>query len=424
MDLNDIESRISDLNLAINGGKKIRAKPMPSRKAFGEAEYAMLQEAIRFYQEQGADPGYQGPFEQKYCEDFVDTMGGGYADAVSTGSGAVFLAVAALSLPKGSEVIVSPITDPGSIAAITMNGLKPRLADTRPNDYNMGSEQFLERVNANVSAVLVVHSAGQATDIDQIVIEAKKRNIRVIEDCSQSHGAQFMGRPVGTFGDIAAFSTMYRKIHMTGGSGGVVYSREKDLFRQALAHADRGKPRWAQGFDDRNPEGFLFPALNWNTDELSCAIGIASLKRLPDTILRRQAFVSELAALMDEMDTMFTLWPWKPSGSPFIVPVFVDQSQSNISKEDIAEAIRAEGIDLNPHYRYVVSEWPWLKPHLADDFSTPQALLSRNNSFCLYLNENYGQEEALDIAAAMLKINKVCGLAPKPAKQTIPIYAA
>jgi hypothetical protein len=64
MDLNDIENRISDLNLAINGGKKIRAKPMPSRKAFGEAEYAMLQEAIRFYQDQGADPGYQGPFEQ------------------------------------------------------------------------------------------------------------------------------------------------------------------------------------------------------------------------------------------------------------------------------------------------------------------------------------------------------------------------
>ena len=423
MELESIFNRVKDAKLAINGGLKVRTKPMPTRMAFGEAEYSMLQEAVHFYQKLGADPGYQGPFEQRYCEAFVETLGGGYADAVSTGSGAVYLAIAALSLPKGSEVIVSPITDPGTISAIIMNGLKPKLADARPDDYNMGVNQFLDRVSPEVSAAVIVHCAGQATDIDQIVQHAQKTNIRIVEDCSQAHGAQIMGRPVGTFGDIAAFSTMYRKIHITGGSGGVVYSRDRDLFRQALAHADRGKPRWINDFDDRNPETFLYPALNWNTDELSCAIGIASLQRLSSTILRRQAFVSELASLLDDLDTMFIMLPWTPASSPFIVPVFVDPDRCNQPKMNVAEALRAEGIDLNPHYRYVVSEWPWLKPFLADDFATPVALSNRDRSFCLYLNENYGLQEAEDVATAMLKIHQNWGLPSKKPKQIIPIYA-
>jgi perosamine synthetase len=400
-----VQGRITDLRLAIKGGSPVRAEPMPRRLALGDAELAMLEEAVRECREQRMDPGYQGIYEKRYTDDFVAFMGGGYADAVATGTASLYVSIAALDLPKGSGVIVSPITDPGTISAIILNGLQPRLADTRPNEYNMGSEQVLARLDPNVSAVLVVHAVGQATDVDRIVEIAKERNLRVVEDCSQSHGATINGRTVGTFGDISAFSTMYRKIHMTGGSGGVVYSRDLATFRKALAHADRGKPRWMRDFDDRNPETYLFPALNWNTDELSCAIGIASLRRLRDTIVRRLAFVSELASLLAEFDTIFQLYPWTPCDSPFILPVFVDLERAGKTKMEIAEAVRGEGIDLNPHYRYVVSEWPWVQPYLADAFDVPQARSSRDRSFCLYLNENYGSAEATDIAAALLKVH-------------------
>ncbi len=422
MGIAEVEDRITDNKLALEGGKPVRGRPMPGRMALGPAEIAMLEEAIRYYRERDLDPGYQGPFEKLYTDEFVAMMGGGYADSVATGTASVFLAIAALNLPKGSEVIVSPITDPGSLSAITMNGLKPRLADARPDDYNMGVEQFLARIAPGVSAVLVVHATGQATDVDRIAAEAHARGIKVIEDCSQSHGAQIAGRQIGTFGDIAAFSTMYRKGHMTGGSGGVVYTRNLELYRQALAHADRGKPRWVADFDDRNPATFLFPAMNWNNDELSCAIGVASLRRLRDTIVRRLAFVSDLAALMDEMDTMFTLMPWHPTDSPFILPVFVDPARCSREKLYVSQAVLAEGIGLNPHYQYVVAEWPWLKPYLADDFATPQALSNRDRSFCLYVNENFGSAEAADVAAALLKVDKALSIAPK--KRAIPIAAA
>lgn len=422
MDLSKIEARIADSKLVIDGGRPVRSRPMPGRAALGPGELAMLEEAIRYYQQRDLDPGYQGPYEKHYTDDFVAMMGGGHADSVATGTASVFLAVAALDLPKGSQVIVSPITDPGSLSSITMNGLRPRLADARPNDYNMGVEQFLGRITPDVSAVLVVHSIGRATDVDRIAEEAHKRGIRVIEDCSQSHGAQIFGRQIGTFGDIAAFSTMHRKGHMTGGSGGIVYSRNLETFRNALAHADRGKPRWLADFDDRNPATFLFPALNWNNDELSCAIGIASLRRLRDTIVRRQAFVSELASMLADMDTMFSLLPWRPTDSPFVLPVFVDMNRATREKIDIAMALLAEGINLNPHYQYVVADWPWLKPYLADDFGTPEARSSRDRSFCLYVNENYGTEEAADTAAAFLKVDRTLGTAVRRPR-SIPIKA-
>ncbi len=412
-----IDDRIKDEKLAVDGGRPVRTRPMPPRFALGDAEIAMLEEAIRYYRSKEVDPGYQGPFEKLYTDEFVAMMGGGYADSVATGTAALYVAIAALDLPKSSEVLVSPITDPGTISAIIMNGLRPRLADARANDYNMGSEQVIARLGPGVSAVLVVHASGRATDVDRIVEAVRPQGIRVIEDCSQSHGAQIFGRPIGTFGDVAAFSTMYRKPHMTGGSGGLVYSRDLTVFRNALAHADRGKPRWQPDFDDRNPETFLFPALNWNNDELSCAVGLASLRRLSDTIVRRIAFVAELASQLAEINTMFSLMPWRPTDSPFILPLFVDLARAKRDKTAIAEAVLAEGIGLNPHYRYVVSEWPWVVPHLADGFKPVQALSARDRSFCLYLNENYTAEEAADIAAALLKVDRVLGTQPKQKKK-------
>jgi perosamine synthetase len=199
---------------------------------------------------------------------------------------------------------------------------------------------------------------------------------------------------------------MYRKAHITGGSGGVVYSRDLDLFNQALAHADRGKPRWVANFDDRNPNHFLFPALNLHTDEISCAIGASSLKRLEETILRRLTFVAEFTGRLTDTAKACRAYGYTPNDSPFVYPVIVDTDAISCSKTEFAEAVSAEGIGLNPHYQYVASEWPWLRPHLADDFDTPNARAIRDCSFMLYVNENYGKSEASDCAKAIVKVER------------------
>jgi len=126
--------------LAINGGKPVRQSPMPLRNAYGREEEKMISKVLAYYRDKGSEPGYEGFFEAKYCREFCKMMGGGYADSVATGTAAIFVAIAALNLPEMSEVLVSPITDPGTLNAIIMNKLKPKLADTMPGSYNVGGE--------------------------------------------------------------------------------------------------------------------------------------------------------------------------------------------------------------------------------------------------------------------------------------------
>jgi perosamine synthetase len=260
-----------------------------------------------------------------------------------------------------------------------------------------------ERIGPATRAILVVHAAGQAAEIDAIVAEAQSRSIRVIEDCSQAHLARWHGQPVGTFGDIAAFSTMYRKASMTGAAGGVVYTRSLALHRRALAYADRGKTPWIDGFDDKNPDQFVVPALNFHTDEISCAIGLASWRRLPATIAARLAFVRGLDALHNQ-SRLCRPYGWTDGDSPFFYPIMVDAAALPVAKTEFAKAIAAEGIGLNPHYNYLAADWHYLKPYLIDEFEPANARSIRDRCFTLFLNEKYGWQEVEDTIAAILKV--------------------
>jgi perosamine synthetase len=401
--------RASDAPLAIHGGAKSRQAPMPTRFAMGPDERRMLELALDYYAERNLDPGYEGHFEKHYTALFAEMMGGGYADAVASGTAALFVAIAALELPKGSEVIVSPITDPGTLSAIVLNGLRPRLVDTAPDSFNVGLEQLEARITPNVSAAVIVHALGFAADIDLMVEAAHAKGIKVVEDCSQSHFAKRCARPVGTFGDISAFSTMYRKAHMAGASGGMVYSGDRGLFEKALVYADRGKPRYRDEFDDRDPSTYLAPALNFNTDELSCAIGIASLQRLPETMIKRLSFASDFVSRLRDASSVCEAHRFMPAASPFVYPVFVNGEAISCSPIEFAEAVRAEGIGLNSHYKYLVYDWNYIRRHLADDFDPPNARKIRDRSFMLYLNEKYGEQESRDAVKAIVKVERYFG---------------
>jgi len=394
----------SSTTLALHGGEPVRSTPLPVRQAVGANEIQLLHEMLAYYQARDEDPPYQGEFEARYTRAFVEYMGGGYADAVATGTISLFVALAALNLPKNSEVLVSPITDPGTLSAIILCGLTPKIIDSQPHSFNVGPEQVKARISKQTSCALIVHAAGQATPIQEIVEVCKAGQISVLEDCSQAHGAEYRGKKVGTFGDIAAFSTMYRKASITGSTGGVVYTKNEELYFQTLAHADRGKPRWLKGFDDRDPNQFLFPALNLHANEFGCAIGLASFARLDETKKRRLNFINKISAALIAESKVCLPYDYSEADSPFYYPIFVDSARIRCSKREFAEAVRAEGIGLNPHYQYLVADWPWIQKYLADNFSSPNARMARDNCFCLYVNENYGEQEVKDVLTAILKV--------------------
>tara|TARA_B100000965_G_scaffold363853_2_gene347010 strand:+ start:48600 stop:49757 length:1158 start_codon:yes stop_codon:yes gene_type:complete len=378
--------------------------PMPSRKAFGKDEMASLMEAAQHYLEDPMDLPYHGRCETAFCDEFVRFMGGGYADAVATGTASVYVALQALDLPKGSEVILSGVVDSGPLNSIIVQGYVPVIADTAPGSYNIGLEQFQAKCTDRTSALIAVHCAGEALEIDEIVADAHARGIKVLEDCSQAPGAMWKGRRVGSFGDIAATSTMYRKSLMSGSSGGIVYATSEDMHHRALACADRGKPLWRTDYDIRDPRTNLFPALNWNADELSCAVGLASLRRLDDTIARRSKFLDGLSERLKAESRVCKVYAFRGSPSPFFIPVHVDVEKLTCSKVTFAEALIAEGIDLNPHYAFLVTDWAYAIPYLPEGTAIPNAVAFRDESFNLFVNENYGERELNDTVDAISKV--------------------
>jgi perosamine synthetase len=393
--------------LAIHGGSPVRSSKFPARFAVGESEVQMLMECLEYYRNKGEDPGYEGIYEERYCAEFVEFQGGGYADGVSCGTAGVWVGLRALDLPKGSEVMISPVTDSGPLAAIILQGFVPVVVDAKPDSLNIGVDQFLERVTSRTSALVAIHAGGEPLEIDRIVAEAHKRGIKVLEDCSQAPGAMCNGKRVGMHGDIAATSTMYRKSLAAGGSSGLVHAIDHATYRKAQQHADRGKPVWRKHeLDLRNPAFADFPALNFNTDEIRCAIGLASLRRLQACIDGRKNFVRDLVARMKNECQVVSPYNFHEGFSPFYFPIFVDESKISCSKIEFAEAVLAEGIGLGTHYGCLVSTWPWAEEYLSDGFKTTNAISTRDRSFNLYVNECYGPQEVDDCIKAFCKVER------------------
>ena len=374
-------------------------KKFPLRKGISNGEISQILKVISYYKKRGEDIGYNGVFENKYCDEFSKFQTTkGYADVVATGTLAIFNALQAFQLKKNSEVLVSPITDAGTLSPLILLGLKPKIMDTEKMSYNVSLNQIKKRISKNTKLVLIVHAAGKSVDMKGIKSFLKRKKIFLLEDCSQAHGASWYCKnsgnkiKVGNFADISVFSTMNRKIHMTGPTGGVTFTKSRKFHLKLRAYSDRGKPFWKKKFDERNPNQFLFPALNLNSNEINCAMGIASLKRLNETIKKRLKIISYLEKNLKKKSLLCKTQNFNKYDSPFFIPVIFKKNKF-IKKIDFAKKLINLGVPLNPHYKYLTTDWPWLKKYLADKYIPKNAKEVLNNSFNLYINENYTKKD-------------------------------
>ena len=396
------------IKLAIHGGKKIRSKKMPSRFSFGIKENLEVKKMISYYKKKGEDPKYSGLWEKKFCSEFSKFLGGGYSDAVATGTGAIYVAMKALEIPKNSDVIISPVTCSGNFSCITEQGLNPILVDSEIGSYNTSLKKIKERITNKTKLIQLTHVGGQPVkDVGKIARFAKKNNIFLLEDCSQCIGGKINNKFVGSFGDIAAFSTMYRKNLAANSSSGVIFTKNYNIYKKVLAYADRGKILWKEDLDLRDPKYSLFPALNWNTDEFSCAMGLASLRRLKETNNKRIKFVKILINMFYKKKIKSCkILNFHKGYAPFFLPIFYDKKFFRITKKIFTDCLLAEGIPLGSNYGCLVSNWNWANKYLKSKFKSLNAIKTRDDCFHLYLNENYKLKEAKDIVNAILKIEK------------------
>jgi len=252
---------------------------MPGNEVIGKEEMKEVMDVMEtgVLMRYGFDERRKGVFKvRQFEEEFARYCGAGYALAVSSGSTALKVALNAMDVGPGDEVIVPSFTFVATYEAILEVGAIPVMADI---DESMGldPEMIEERITPRTKAVIPVHMCGAPARIEEIVKVAKKHNLLVLEDNAQSCGGSYKGKKLGTFGDMGTFSFDYVKT-MTTGEGGMVITDNKELADRAEWYHDHGhdhNPNVGRGDEGRSILGF-----NYRMSELQGALGLAQLKKL------------------------------------------------------------------------------------------------------------------------------------------------
>ena len=227
-------------------------------------------------------------FETEFAE-WADSK---YAIAMGNGTLALDVALQALDIGAGDEVIVTPRTFIASISSVVNAGATPVFADVDEETGNITPESIAAVLTDKTKAIVCVHLAGWPCDMDGIMALADKHNLYVIEDCAQAHGARYKGRSVGSIGHIGAWSFCQDKVMTTGGEGGMVTTNDEQLWRKMWAYKDHGKS-YAAVYETEHPPGYRWLhesfGTNWRMTEMQAVLGRIQLTRMPDWTAKRTA---------------------------------------------------------------------------------------------------------------------------------------
>jgi dTDP-4-amino-4,6-dideoxygalactose transaminase/predicted dehydrogenase len=341
--------------------RQLLPAPAGGRAPFGVPELKLLREALLSQNLCCIDGQMVTAFERK----FAFAYGVPYGVASTSGTAAIHIALGALDLNPGAEVITAPITDMGTVIPIISQGAIPVFADV-DSTLNMDPVSVESRITPRTKAIIVVHLFGNPCDMDAMMAIAKRHNLPLIEDCSQAHLTQYKGRVVGSIGHIGCFSFQQSK-HMTTGDGGMTITSNPEYYQRMKLFADKGYAR--KGWGER---AYLFHAPNYRMTELVGAVGLAQLEKLPGVIEKRRALGEYLTSLLAKVDGVEAA-PVTPGGkhSYWQYPIFVaGVSAEALATELVRERIWAlAGYTGKPIYlcsesltakkTYGDSEWPF-----------------------------------------------------------------
>ena len=242
-------------------------------------------------------------FEREYAQHLARR----HAIALTNGTQALELALVAFGIDPGDEVITTARTFIASASAVVMRGARPVIADVDRDSGNLTRGTVEPLITARTRAIIAVHLGGWPVEMVPLVELSRERGIILIEDCAQAHGATIDSRPVGAFGEAAAFSFCQDKILTTGGEGGLLALDDEAAWRRAWAYKDHGKSYEAVYERDHAPgfrwlhEGF---GTNWRMLEVQAAIGRLQLAKLPAWSDRRRAHARSLEAALRELPAL------------------------------------------------------------------------------------------------------------------------
>ena len=227
---------------------------------------------------------------REFEKEFAAWAGSEHAIALANGTVALDLALQALGIGAGDEVVVTPRTFLASVSSIVNAGAIPVFADVDSESQNITAETICAVLTPRTRAVICVHLAGWPCDMDPIMALAVEHDLKVIEDCAQAHGAHYKGRPVGSIGHVGAWSFCQDKIMTTGGEGGMVTTSDRELWSRMWSIKDHGKS-WDAVYERQHAPGFRWLhesfGTNWRMMEVQAVLGRIQLRRMQDWHVKR-----------------------------------------------------------------------------------------------------------------------------------------
>jgi dTDP-4-amino-4,6-dideoxygalactose transaminase len=287
-------------------------------------------------------------FEREYAEHTARK----HAITLANGTVALELALHALDIGEGDEVVVPCRTFIACASCVVMRGATPVMADVDPDSQNLTADSVRAVLSPRTKAIIAVHLAGWPCDMDPIMTLARERGLKVIEDCAQAHGATYKGRPVGSIGDMAAFSFCQDKIITTGGEGGMLLMNDTALWARAWSYKDHGKsydaiynrPPSKPGLFNWIHESF---GTNWRMTEMQAAIGRVQLRKLAEWRKARQRNAAVLTEALRQVPGLRVTVPPPDTGHAYYKYYFFVRPESlrpAWTRDRIVEAIIREGV--------------------------------------------------------------------------------
>ncbi len=287
---------------------------------------------------------------REFEKEFAAWSDSAYAIALGNGTLALDVALQALDIGPGDEVIVTPRTFIASISSVVNAGAVPVFADVDADSQNIEAHSIVKVLTPKTKAIVVVHLAGMPADMDAIMALAAEHNLYVIEDCAQAHGAKYKGRSVGSIGHVGAWSFCQDKIMTTGGEGGMVTTNDEQLWRKMWSYKDHGKSYEAV-YEREHAPGFRWLhesfGTNWRMTEMQAVIGRIQLKRMPQWQAQRLANAEAIWAAARQCPALRV--PAVPEGSvhaAYKCYVFVKPEllQADWDRDRILAEIAARGV--------------------------------------------------------------------------------
>jgi hypothetical protein len=332
--------------LAVDGGAPVRKTPVAPWPYFEPDEI----EAVTRVLQSGKVNYWTGEEGRRFEEEFAAQAGCKYGVAVANGTVALELALHALGIGAGDEVIVPSRTFIASASCAVMRGAVPVVVDVDPDSQNLTAETIRPMLSSRTRAIIAVHLAGWPCDMDPILNLARQYRLKVVEDCAQAHGASYKGRSVGSLGDVAAFSFCQDKVMTTGGEGGLLSTNDATLWERAWGFKDHGKS-YSAVHDSQPSSSFRWVhesfGTNWRMTEMQAAIGRVAVRKLPAWVEKRRAHAAILTEGFSRIPALRVATPLKEIGHAyykyytFLRP---QRLKPEWNRERIISAINAEGI--------------------------------------------------------------------------------